>query len=396
MRGIHRTIDFDCHKRSGAVVVLVAVSLVAIMGFAMLTVDVGILYNAKADLQRAADAAAMAAASAYMSEAGLSQDIDAVEVMARDRALVFGRLNPTLKKPTIVEDRDIELGRHDFDNPLAPISKSGDFNAVEVTVRRDSSGSNGPLPLFFAKVFGKRFAETSATARAVFSDQVGGYRLIRDSAILPFTLHEELYNIMVQNGPDEYAYDGSVLRSQDGVREVVLFPWRTDIADDQLAAAESSTELEEGAGNFGTLNIGVTSESASVLEDQIRNGADADELEREFGISELDFVDDDGNAVTYPVSGNPGLSAGMKGAVEARIGDIVGFFLHRSFGDNGSNALFEIVAVRYGRIVAVNLTGAQAKRSLVIQPISFTDEGVIIDDDAPSTGGQLGRILLVK
>ena len=55
------------HRRRGAVAVQVAVSMTAIMGFAALTIDVGVIYNAKTDLQRTADAAALAASSKLAS-----------------------------------------------------------------------------------------------------------------------------------------------------------------------------------------------------------------------------------------------------------------------------------------------------------------------------------------
>ena len=48
-------------RRRGVVAVLVAVILVTLLGFAALTVDVGAMYNARAELQRSADAAALAA-----------------------------------------------------------------------------------------------------------------------------------------------------------------------------------------------------------------------------------------------------------------------------------------------------------------------------------------------
>ena len=48
-------------------------------GFASLTIDVGLLYNAKADLQRTADAAALAGASAYLTDAALAQEHAQVE-----------------------------------------------------------------------------------------------------------------------------------------------------------------------------------------------------------------------------------------------------------------------------------------------------------------------------
>ena len=53
-------------RKRGAMLVLVAVSLGMLIGFAALAVDFGMLYDARSETQRAADAAALAGASAYL------------------------------------------------------------------------------------------------------------------------------------------------------------------------------------------------------------------------------------------------------------------------------------------------------------------------------------------
>ena len=49
-------------------VVITVVLITIMLGFAALTVDIGVAYNARADLQIATDSAALAAASAYASD----------------------------------------------------------------------------------------------------------------------------------------------------------------------------------------------------------------------------------------------------------------------------------------------------------------------------------------
>ena len=56
-------IDAVGGHRRGAVVAQVAVSLTVLIGFAALAVDVSTLYSARTELQRTADAAALAAAA---------------------------------------------------------------------------------------------------------------------------------------------------------------------------------------------------------------------------------------------------------------------------------------------------------------------------------------------
>ena len=50
----------ETHRKRAIAVVVVVVLLPVLLGFAALTVDVGMIYNVRADLQRAADAGAMA------------------------------------------------------------------------------------------------------------------------------------------------------------------------------------------------------------------------------------------------------------------------------------------------------------------------------------------------
>jgi hypothetical protein len=253
------------------------------------------------------------------------------------------------------------------------------------------------VPFFFARVFGRNYGEVEAFARAVGSDRLAGYHLVQDWAFVPFTIHEDLFANMETSGTDDYGYDdGVVLAYGDGTPEVRLFPWRTDEIDDALADLGEGEEITGGAGNFGTLNIGLASQGASFLEDQIRNGISAAELQTEFGTDELTFLDENDQPTTYLSTGNPGMSTAMKTILDARVGDLIGFFLHRTVVANGSNATYEITGVRYGRILHVDITGSPTNRSLVVQPVAYTGEGVVVDDEAPSTEGQIGRVMLTK
>ncbi len=155
----------DCRHR-GAVAVMVAVMMTVIIGVAALTVDIGAMYNAKADLQRTADAAALAAAarlSAY-DEGNPAQ-------LAVAEAQSYIAKNGVFAKQTLVADSgDIEVGRAEYNEQ----TKQYDFSpttvypdAVRVRVRLTEDSSNGPLGLYFARFFGYNAAEMSAEAIAM-------------------------------------------------------------------------------------------------------------------------------------------------------------------------------------------------------------------------------------
>ena len=79
-----------------------------------------------------------------------------------------------------------------------------------------------------------------------------------------------------------------------------------------------------------------------------------------------------------------------------RVGDMVAFFVHAYVVEGGTSAVFTTVGVRVSRLMEVNFNGSPESKRLVIQPTSYMGPGIIIDEDAPSTYGQLGRIELVR
>ena len=394
------------HRR-GVVAVQFAVMSTAVFGFAALVVDVGMLYNVRTDLQRAADAAALAGASAYLGDDNLMKD--KAKLKARliaevtERAQRFSLQNTTLGKGTILDVADTALGTHDFDNPTGPLLSSGRVNAVQVTVRRAPDSANGAVPFLFAGIFGLREGAVTATARAAINDQMAGYDAGEDGGyggLLPFAVHEALYDDRFNNGPDNFSYDDGVLPTGDGVPEVNLYPWKWKEVKEVVGGLPGETteewvaDIDGGSGNFGTLNIGLGSQGTSFLEEQIRNGIAAADLEAEFGTSELMFHDEVDGPQTLSASGNPGLSASLQDTLNERLGQVVGYFTHRGIHGTGSGTTYDICGIRFGRIVKVELTGGSGV--FTIQPVAYGDGNVIVSSSAPSTDGHVGRLALVQ
>ncbi len=86
----HRNGRVAGHRARGIVAVQALLFPVVILGFAALTVDVGVMYNTRADLQRAADAATLAGASAYTTDAmmRIRQDVGGQDTLAHVTGLV--------------------------------------------------------------------------------------------------------------------------------------------------------------------------------------------------------------------------------------------------------------------------------------------------------------------
>lgn len=376
--------------------ILVLVTLPAMLGMAALAIDVGAMYNTRADLQRTADAAALAGASAYLTDTMLlirqggdsSTLIAEVDYLASNRAAGTSRLNPSFgTEATALGVGDIQTGWIDVTSATSPLTKlgvaAGNHNAVHVRVRRADEGGNGPLQLFFAPIFGIYDTEVTASATAAFDDRVRGFD-VSDSggALLPFTIHKDVYENELATGGDVYGYDQlmqTVTDGADGIGEVNLYPY------------------DATPGNFGLLNLPSTSGSdASTHMDQIENGVPPEDIEPDIGGPEFTFHDAEGNPVTYILNGNPGMEVSLKASLELRVGDLIAFLLHDQATDTGSNTDFRIVGIRFGRLMDERLVGGPVHQGIWIQPVIYAGNGLRVDKNAPSSGGLVGRLVLVR
>jgi Flp pilus assembly protein TadG len=149
--------------RRGAAVVTLALSLIFLLAFAALAVDVGLMYTVKADLQKAADAAALAGAQ------GLPDRDDAVEF-----ANEFSDRNiPYVGAPST--QPAVALGRWDSDLETFTVDALS-ANAVEVTLTHRVNN-------LFGRALGVEATSIRATAIAVAPPRVAFRFLIDDEMI---------------------------------------------------------------------------------------------------------------------------------------------------------------------------------------------------------------------
>ena len=92
-----------CNER-GATLVLVALSLTVLLGMGALAIDAGMLYTARTELQRTADAAALAGASAFIdSPNSMAAD------PARQRAMEYATANPVRGELLVPAQIDVQV-----------------------------------------------------------------------------------------------------------------------------------------------------------------------------------------------------------------------------------------------------------------------------------------------
>lgn len=165
-------------NQRGATLVFVTVALGAIFGFMALAIDLGMLYVARSDAQRAADAAALAGASAFLD---FASQTDAVQP-ARNRAMEYALRNTFQNGPIDTSEVTIRV---------VPESAK-----VGVNIYRDS------VQTLFARVLGMRWVPIGAYAEAE-AVSAGTARCLKPFAV-PDMWHDE-------NGDtnDNRIWDGS-------------------------------------------------------------------------------------------------------------------------------------------------------------------------------------------
>lgn len=155
------------NNQKGQTIALVAVSMVSFVAMGALAIDLTSLYSARGEIQRAADAAALAGAKAFV-DSGVTTDPgnSNLRTIALNMAQSYAA---SAASQNLVANGSAQLAAGfpavDFSLPGNP--------RITVTLQRTG------LPLFFARIWGSSFASVSATAAAeaynpAFSQANGG------------------------------------------------------------------------------------------------------------------------------------------------------------------------------------------------------------------------------
>jgi len=161
-------------NQRGSVILLVGLLLVVFCGVAALAVDISIITLTKSELQRVADAAALAGCRKlgliYESMTPIEQknyECYPYDIIAISQATAYANTAGT--KHIEVSEEDIQVGIwNKKTNTFTPeLTKP---NAVRVMARRDNI-SNGPITTTFARVLGKNYSDVRADAVASLTPQ---------------------------------------------------------------------------------------------------------------------------------------------------------------------------------------------------------------------------------
>jgi hypothetical protein len=158
----------------GSVMVVVAVTMTALLSMVALAVDLGMLFTARGEAQRVADAAALAGAGSFLEQWENAE-------RARDVAIDFGERNTIRAEGVVILDEDVtvDMATH----------------RVSVVVRR-AADRGSAVATWFARVFG--VDEVDVGARATAEASPAGAAI----CLKPFTLPDAW-----DDDDDDGAYD---------------------------------------------------------------------------------------------------------------------------------------------------------------------------------------------
>jgi hypothetical protein len=352
-------------------------------------VDVGYVLSAKEELQRSADATALATCWEFGQQLSQGQTDTNASGLARSTAVQYASQNPVTGLGMVVDSNtsndasgDVVFGYiSDFTDPNCSLQTSDPsrYNAVRVRMYKNSS-ANGEVPYFFARVFGMTGQVLQTDATAAIVRDIGGFEAPADGSnlqILPFALDIDTWNNLINgNSTDTYRWDAEceeIENGADGWVEVNLYPQGTG-----------------SPGNRGTVDIGGANNSTNDISRQILEGISAQDLIDLGKPLEFDVNGELG------LNGDTGISAGVKDELAAIMGEPRIIPVFESVSGNGNNANYTIVKWQGIRIMAVKLTGSMSQKHVTIQVAPVLATGVIPSPTSGTSGYVFSPVVLVK
>jgi hypothetical protein len=344
--------------------------MIAMLVIIALAVDIGYLSCVDAEMQRTADAAAIAATWRLVEQdrSGAAVDSAALTAIA-GTASQYAALNTVANAGVTLAASDTSVGELAYPFSSTSTMTYGDpsrFNAVKIRIRKTSDADgNGAASLFFARIMGFDSCNMQRDATAAFLNNFGGFRALSDGQnlqILPFALDKQTWDDLLAGlTTDNYRWDPDakcVKPGSDGIREANLYPQGTG-----------------SPGNRGTVDIGPSNNSTNDICRQIRHGISESDLAALGGKIEFDV-----NGRLY-LNGDTGISAGVKDDLASIIGQTRIIPVFNQVTGPGNNAQYTIVQFIGARIMYVKLTGSPTDKQVIIQPASVVSRGAI-----PATG----------
>src|SRR5437870_5953980 len=150
----YRSISRKQSQERGQTIALVALTIVTLLAMAALAIDVVTLYVAKGEVQRAADAAALVAAKAFV-DSGVTSDPANTSLQTMAENMANAGITAILPQNKVAGVAPVLANAPSFDFTTHPGNPQ-----VTVTLKRTG------LPIFFARIWRSAAATVTASAKA--------------------------------------------------------------------------------------------------------------------------------------------------------------------------------------------------------------------------------------
>ncbi len=169
-------------QEHGQTILLVAVSMVAMLGFAALAIDVITLYVSRAEAQRAADAGALAGAQMLVT-AGVTADPCNAALATTAQSLAMAQATAVAQQNNIA-GRPAQNITPTFPNGSSTCSGLGPGGfGINPQIKVDLQRTG--LPTFFSRIWGPSLGTVSATATAEAYNPSGSAALNSTGSVIP-------------------------------------------------------------------------------------------------------------------------------------------------------------------------------------------------------------------
>ncbi len=269
-------------RRRANIAVFSLFIMVVLLGMVAFAIDTGYIVHTRTELQRTADAAAMAAAEDLPDDSGVAA------VVQNYIALNHAAANSVQPTP------QVEVGFWNDDTAAftTPVPLDEFPNAVRVTVNR-TQATGDPLRLFFAPLLGTSNADVSATSTAVLDRRLCGPIVGVDWIKVPgnpltdsYRSSQGSYDPMTAGDEGTLCSNGTIDISGNAV-----------INGSSIAGKDKTTDISGGAqvtGNLGNRISTLKLEPVDVTDVQFDN--DNDDVPQ--------ATDSAGNPASFPLAGN--------------------------------------------------------------------------------------------
>lgn len=386
--------------RRAAIVPLAALLMTLLVGMLAFSIDIGYICAVEAELQNAADAAALAGAQqmqnafvSYYSPGQLQQRQIFLQVTTDTSNLSspiptaqqYASYNMAGGVNIQVPTSDINFSYYDGTNPFIPASYPNYFpNTITVTTRRDNI-ANGSLGLFFAKIFGINTTNLTATASAtIYAGDVSSLQVIPgvDAHILPVALDVNVWSNYASGNLTSAWVSGSYTTGSNGLPQLQVYPFSTDTP-----------------GSFGLIDIGTPSNSTPAFESWIDDGSTPNDINYLLSNNLLPVSP----SAPEPWKVGPGMKSALLSSFESVIGEPVLIPLFQpvtpppgssspgsnyvAATGNGQNATYAVVG--FVGVTVTQATGSGGNMNISIQPYAINDPTAVILNPSPARASQL-------